>query len=89
MMRPESMRDLPALVPEVDDPRWERWTGPLAAFLARPRTWDQLRAWAADNAVSQVLLKHLLAWLSYNLRIDGDGKVWRPRAPAEPIAEAA
>jgi hypothetical protein len=81
-MRPETMRDLPADTPPVNDPRWERWTAPLAAFLARPRTWEQLCAWAREHDVSRVLLKHLLAWLSLHDRISGDGATWHPRAPA-------
>ena len=50
-------------LPPSDDPRWKRWSKPVEEFLAEPRTWRQLLAWAVENDFNGVLLRNCLAWL--------------------------
>lgn len=89
-MRPPELRDLSGgLIPPANDPRWERWTAGLAKFLYVPRTWGALLTWAAHNSVSDVLLKHLLAYLSFTDRIEVGRDACRPIDVEATKSEAA
>lgn len=53
-------------VPNVNDPRWETWTAPLAAFLLTPRNWEDLQVWRGERFIQENVLIQLVAWLSFN-----------------------
>jgi len=50
-------------IPELQDPRWRKWTRALFTFLNRPRTWEELGEWASEHRVDGHFLRHQLAWL--------------------------
>jgi len=47
----------------LNDPRWYDETRSLVLFLATPRKWKALSAWAKENHVSETHLRECLAWL--------------------------
>lgn len=51
-------------VPVASDPRWMRETLGLHEFLRKPRSWDDLRAWAVSQGLTFVYLRQQLAYLS-------------------------
>jgi hypothetical protein len=67
------------VVPRVDDPWWVEATAPLLAFFKKDRTIDAVVEWGRRQYISGCLIRHMLAWLSFNhvVRYDDEDKVWK------------
>jgi len=53
-------------VPDVADPRWEKWSAPLREYLYKYRCWEELSVWRKEQGIQETILIQLLAWLSVN-----------------------
>ena len=49
--------------PARSDACWQRRCEPLLLYLATPRRWDELTAWASIRGISGCRLRNMLAWL--------------------------
>lgn len=88
--RPVTFADLPVKeedVPPVSDRRWIGWTRPLLEFLARPRRWARMAAWAEERKINETQLRQLASWLEESDEAESVshwGKtVWRQRVDRE------
>jgi hypothetical protein len=55
-------------IPAVRDPMWERIVPPLFAYLATPRTIDEILEWGFRDERSTARINNMLAYLSFNGR---------------------
>lgn len=49
--------------PARSDASWQRRCEPLLLYLATPRRWEELTAWASIRGISGCRLRNMLAWL--------------------------
>lgn len=80
------LEDLPSKeeeYPPLSDKRWARWSRPLLAYLARPRRWPAMSAWASGLKVNETQLRQLAAYLEESDEAESVNHwgrtVWRQR----------
>lgn len=85
-----NVTDFPlARVPSMGSCRWPQIAAPVAAFLAVPRTWPEIDAWAGKGHLAGERVRQALAWLEEHGRAKAhrrysDGAVvWRRVGCAE------
>ena len=72
-------------LPSALDPFWKKRSEALLAFIAKPRDWDELRAWSRAQSYLDMEMRNCLAWLALQnlaeaVKDDGKKWVWRARA---------
>ena len=57
-------------VPAARDPSWEPLTAPLLRYVqAQPRSIDDIVTWGRSQGHTGSLIRHMLAWLSFNDKV--------------------
>ena len=66
-------------VPRVSDSWWVDATALLLAFFKKGRTVDEVVAWGRQQRISDCMIRHMLAWLSFNnvVRYDEEIELWK------------
>lgn len=68
--------------PPAADKRWAGWSRPVLEHLAKPRTWEDLFAWAEGADMGPNRLRNCVCWLElHHLILEGrneaDKVIWR------------
>jgi len=66
-------------VPRVSDSWWVDATALLLTFFKKGRTVDEVVAWGRQQRISDCMIRHMLAWLSFNnvVRYDEEIELWK------------
>lgn len=66
-------------VPRVSNSWWVGATASLRAFFKKSRTVDEVVAWGRQQCISDCMIRHMLAWLSFNnvVRYDEEIELWK------------
>lgn len=81
-------------LPPAEDPIWQVWADGVLVALSKPKTIDQLKAWAHEEDFEVGKLINALAWLDMRgligaTRVDG-ALVWRRTLPKpKPVLKVA
>lgn len=66
----------------MSDRRWKRWSAPLARWLDKGRTWEEIEAWCRARGDSVTITRHYIVWLEVDgqieaVRVNVNTWLWR------------